>query len=315
MKLSIIMPVYNSESYILESIYSYVNQVNSDVELIIIDDGSKDNSYRLVLDNFKNEISRGIIKLYRQDNNGVSIARNKGISLSSGRYITFFDSDDILLDGYIEGIIKAIDVYEPDIIDFGFRKFVSLIDLDNGEDTFIHDSFGVNNSHSIMRDIYSKSMWYPWCRVFKSNFLLDCDDFFPPGIQFCEDMMAIYKLYLNKKNIYSIRSSLYGYRINPLGATVNIKSDYFDKLLDFYYSIKDIKNENIEYMLINLSYLLYRCSMGRKIPMMVSLKFKFLFLKSLFKINISYRKRIILLSPRLYDFLKWLKGKKNESDV
>ncbi|EII3729070.1 glycosyltransferase family 2 protein, partial [Vibrio cholerae] len=78
MKLSIIMPVYNSESYILESIYSYVNQVNSDVELIIIDDGSKDNSYRLVLDNFKNEISRGIIKLYRQDNNGVSIARNKG---------------------------------------------------------------------------------------------------------------------------------------------------------------------------------------------------------------------------------------------
>ncbi|MBF4448762.1 glycosyltransferase, partial [Vibrio anguillarum] len=306
---------YNSENYIVESINSYTKQGSPDVELIVIDDGSTDNSYRLILENFRNEISIGLIKLYKQDNSGVSVARNKGITLSKGKYVTFFDSDDLLLDGYVENIMVSIDTHEPDIIEFGFRKFSSSIDLDNGEDIFVHNKIGMNSSDDISSYIYSKSMWYPWCRVFKSNLLLDKEHFFPPGVRFCEDMMAIYKVYLNNRKIYSIRKSLYGYRTNPQGATLNIKEDYYDNLLNFYYSIKDIDNKNIDYMLINLSYLLYRCSMGKKLPIMVRLKFKCLFFKCLSKRNISYRKKIILLSPRVYEYLRWLKGVKNENNV
>ncbi|RND30159.1 glycosyltransferase family 2 protein, partial [Vibrio cholerae] len=63
-----------------------------------------------------------------------------------------------------------------------------------------------------------------------------------------------------------------------------------------------------DYILINLSYLLYRCSLGRSLPIDVNLNFKSLFIKYLFVGNITYRKKIILLSPVLYDFLRAIKG-------
>ncbi|EGR4280468.1 glycosyltransferase family 2 protein [Vibrio cholerae] len=308
MKLSIIVPMYNSEDYIVSCIMSYIRQSSTDVELIIIDDGSTDEGYSLVLSVFEKEINSGLIIIHKQENLGVSIARNNGINISRGKFITFLDSDDILLDGYINNIINAIDKYEPDIIEFGFKQFEDENFLFGLDSVFVHGNFGVNSLRSIQNDIYCRSMWYPWCRVFKSELLKETNEFFPPGVKFCEDMMAISRLYMNDKVIYSINKALYGYRINQQGATINIKESYYCDLLKYYYEINKIDGKVKDYILINLSYLLYRCSLGRSLPIDVNLNFKFLFIKYLFVGNITYRKKIILLSPVLYDFLRAIKG-------
>ncbi|TKC08183.1 glycosyltransferase family 2 protein [Pedobacter polaris] len=89
--MSIIMPVYNGEKYISEAIESVINQTYTNWELIIVNDGSKDNSL-LIAEKYKNEK----IKVFSKENNGASAARNYGYRLSTGSLIKFFDADDVI---------------------------------------------------------------------------------------------------------------------------------------------------------------------------------------------------------------------------
>lgn len=92
-KISIIVPVYNKEEHLEETIFSLLNQTFNDFEIIAIDDGSSDNSLNILE---KITLVDRRLKVYSQKNMGVSIARNKGIELSTGDYINFFDADDLM---------------------------------------------------------------------------------------------------------------------------------------------------------------------------------------------------------------------------
>lgn len=102
-KVSVIVPVYNSERTLPNCIHSILNQTYKNIEIIIVDDGSNDNSEK-ICNNFK-KIYSNIIYV-RQKNNGVSSARNTGIKKSSGKYIMFVDSDDTIDSNLIEELIK-----------------------------------------------------------------------------------------------------------------------------------------------------------------------------------------------------------------
>ena len=91
--VSVIIPVYNVEKYISEAIESVLNQSLIDIEVILIDDGSTDNSL-LICEQFLQKESR--IKLLKQKNSGVSNARNNGLNLAIGKYVFFMDSDDTI---------------------------------------------------------------------------------------------------------------------------------------------------------------------------------------------------------------------------
>lgn len=103
--ISIIMPVYNASKSIKRSIESVLNQTYKDIELIIVNDGSKDNSEKIILDYQKND-SR--IKYIYQENDGVASARNKGILSASGEYISFLDADDYLDVHFCENMLKCL---------------------------------------------------------------------------------------------------------------------------------------------------------------------------------------------------------------
>ena len=92
-KISVIIPVYNVEDYIRQSIDSVLNQTYKNLEIILVDDGSKDNSGK-ICDEYKNVDER--IKVIHKINSGVSSARNVGIDIATGKYIMFLDSDDFL---------------------------------------------------------------------------------------------------------------------------------------------------------------------------------------------------------------------------
>lgn len=103
--ISIIVPVYNTQDYLDKCLTSIINQTYKNIEIIIIDDGSTDNS-KEIIEKYMNNDNR--ILYYYQKNSGVGIARNKGIDLSRGNYITFIDSDDYINEKYIEKMYKAI---------------------------------------------------------------------------------------------------------------------------------------------------------------------------------------------------------------
>ena len=118
-KISVIIPVYNSQEYLADCINSILNQTYENIELLCVDDGSTDKSYIILKELAKTDKR---IKIISQDNSGVSVARNTGIEQATGDWITFVDSDDTLNpDMYFNLIEKAIE-YNADIVHCGYRK-------------------------------------------------------------------------------------------------------------------------------------------------------------------------------------------------
>ncbi|WP_214804245.1 MULTISPECIES: glycosyltransferase family 2 protein [unclassified Exiguobacterium] len=107
--VSIIMPTYNSEEFVKESINSVINQTYNNFELIIIDDSSKDNTVKVVTEMMKNDNRINLITL--PNNSGAAVARNKGIDNAKGRYIAFLDSDDLWLEDKLEIQINFMNKY------------------------------------------------------------------------------------------------------------------------------------------------------------------------------------------------------------
>ena len=117
MKYSFVIPMYNSEKYITETVCSILNQTYSDFEVIIVNDGSTDNSYSIckeIADNDKR------VKLYNNTNNGVAYSRNYGIKNALGDYIIFLDSDDYWNDSNALQEIDDINK-DKDLILFGYN--------------------------------------------------------------------------------------------------------------------------------------------------------------------------------------------------
>ena len=104
--VSIIVPVYNIEKYILECIQSLVNQTYTNLQIILVDDGSKDNS-GIICDEWAAKDQR--IEVIHKVNGGLSDARNAGLDKVKGEYIFFVDGDDYVLDDFVESIMNAAD--------------------------------------------------------------------------------------------------------------------------------------------------------------------------------------------------------------
>ena len=110
--ISIIIPVYNSENYLKKCIDSVLSQTYKDIEVIIVNDGSKDNSDK-ICKNYADQDSR--IKYYSQKNSGVSVTRNNGIKYSSGAYIAFLDSDDYIESNFCEIMLRELEKESSDM--------------------------------------------------------------------------------------------------------------------------------------------------------------------------------------------------------
>lgn len=236
MKLSIIVPVYGVEKYILEFAESLLSQLNEQVELIVINDGTKDRSIDLFKEYVtKNNFTQKNIIWLEQENQGQSVARNYGISLAKGEYVTFLDPDDYVENYYIHILLDNINQYmNVDIYHFNAyvvkdNQIFSELKLADNDNFFSIDK---NN----LKCIFKKRMWFSWLRVVRRD-LLD-NDFFPEGVNF-QDMMAFPKLYKKLINIKNIDNKLIYYRIHEQ-SSVHKFSDKLIRSLD--YGIELYKN-------------------------------------------------------------------------
>ena len=120
-KISIIIPVYNTEEYIRECLDSVTNQTFKNFECICINDGSADNSLKILEEYAKSDSRFTVINL--PENKGQGCARNEGLKVAKGEYITFIDSDDWVTNDYLEILYKTIEKYNTDFVAANFYIF------------------------------------------------------------------------------------------------------------------------------------------------------------------------------------------------
>ena len=212
--ISVIIPVYNVEKYVEDCIRSVINQTYRNIEIIVINDGSTDDSKNICESMQKKEHR---IQLFSQENYGLSVARNKGIEAAHGKWITFVDSDDILHPSIIEILYKGVIKYHVEVSSCGLKRFRVAANTEAFESIQYEV---VDKFLAIENTMKSNSPNYAWgtaCGKLYSKRLFQKIRY-PEG-RLYEDNYVIYKLYDKVDSIVYCKNDLYYYRINERSIT------------------------------------------------------------------------------------------------
>ncbi|SCA91294.1 putative glycosyltransferase / GT2 [Pseudolactococcus piscium] len=207
-KVSIIVPVYNVEEYIRECINSILSQTYSNLEIIVVDDGTKDRSI---------EITKGLsdmdsrIRIISQPNQGLSAARNTGIENATGKYVAMIDSDDKIKPDFIKHLIDVAESQNADIVRGSFRDFEGNIPGSWVAD-FLMES---QNSIKILNKFLDNhTSFVVWSSLYRTDFLNLHNLRFTPGI-LLEDGDFTVRSYLKASKVVTTDYTDYQYRIRP----------------------------------------------------------------------------------------------------
>ena len=232
--VSLIIPVYNVESYLHKALHSVENQTMKDIEVIIVNDGSTDGSLDII-NKFAQKNNN--FTVVTQENQGLSSARNKGLSLSHGNYIAFMDSDDYIEPNFIECLYSAAVKNDADIACCNFNFYFPQKDMKIYMPlTSIPGTF--SNTKALKKLILDFGVHY-----FAWNKLCKRDLFFKNNIKFYdmyfEDIATSPRLFYHANKIVLLGKALYNYtnRKNSILNTMNI-----NKIKDFVRSLGVIRN-------------------------------------------------------------------------
>ena len=211
-KVSVLMPIYNVEKYLRESIDSVLKQTYPDFELILVDDGSPDGCGKII-DEYANKDDR-VIAIH-QKNAGVDAARNNAIGRATGKYIAFIDSDDAYEKNYIERLVEAIEQDDSDMSVCGFVPF----GIDNPPKFKTISKRTVNSNTAIKLALgYNSVNGYVWNKLFKKEIMEREHILFEDGYWACDDILFTGNYIYHCKKISIIEDALYRYRQVASGA-------------------------------------------------------------------------------------------------
>ncbi len=206
--LNIIIPVYNGEKYIPSLIEAFRKQTDRRFQLIFIEDGSQDHSYELLCEFAKSESFS--INVYRQENQGVSHARNRGIELAESPYITFVDVDDFISEDYVSVIYENLQAFSPEIFVFQTKR-VKEHELCHVKGNPSGQGAQILAYNMLMRFISNPTMYGVVNVVMKRDFLLKHGLQFAEGYPYYEDYEFLYRLFSVSENIVITERELYFY--------------------------------------------------------------------------------------------------------
>lgn len=221
MKVSIIVPVYNVEKYIYQCIDSLCKQTMKEIEIIVVDDGTEDNSISIV-----EEFNDSRIKIISQKNAGLSAARNKGLKVATGEYVAFVDSDDYIgLDTAYEEMYNILIKEESEMISGNALWYFSdqnNYPMERNMDMFYKSPMGAEEFY--INSLKSKRAYAPvWLNLYKRNFLMENNLWFKEGI-YHEDEEFTPRALLKAKNISIYDKEFYVYRQRQ-GSIMNSELD------------------------------------------------------------------------------------------
>ena len=238
-KISIILPVYNAQSTISRTIESVLRQTYENYELIIINDGSTDNSGNICKEYVKKSKEIHYIEI---DNNGVSNARNLGIENSTGDYIMFIDSDDEYYDNTLETIKQYIED-SNDLVVFGYNRIhvnKNKTKVMNTDITYLKDGKQKNIFIEKMQNAYLFNQI--WNKVYKAQIIKDNKIDFDININSGEDYRFNLKYIDVIDNAIYIDNILYNYYSTDTGLSLNIKPN------KIYIKLENLKQQELLYL-------------------------------------------------------------------
>lgn len=252
--ISVIIPVYNSESTIIKCLDSLYAQTYQDFECILVNDGSTDDSLEIIED-YKKIHQIDNIKIISIENQGQGVARNVGIQKSVGDYISFVDSDDVVKEKYLEHMINRMDEdtdmvvgqiercfeYNPNFLE---RKFKYSEDLKE----FYHET--IEERPNLMFEVINA----PYAKLIRKKFLIENNISFAENIIY-EDMVFTHRILSSKARVTSVMEKDYLYKVRK-GSTMtsNKKVEDIFKAMDLViegYSNVKVNKEYLDYFIFH----------------------------------------------------------------
>lgn len=247
-KISVIVPVYNVENYLERCVESILHQTYTNFELILINDGSTDSSGQ-ICDHLANQYEN--IKVYHIENAGVSNARNMGIQLATGSWVTFIDSDDFVTQDYLATLASAVEE-----LNVGF-VIAPLHHIKNGIVTDLPPHSGKTelwSTEETMKELLmtSRTSFFPVAKLFKRDLL--ADEKFNTNYHLAEDALFLTELLLKTRcSSVFIDKSIYYYDHREGSATTSVNRHVFDTIKVYTRIIAQVSQvfPNLKYELIN----------------------------------------------------------------
>ena len=194
--ISVIVPIYNAETYLAKCIESLIHQTYRALQIILVNDGSTDNSLTIAR---QYAIQDTRIEVYSQSNQGQAVARNNGILYATGDYLSFVDADDYLDTDFYQTLLAHCD--QQDIVHFGFRRVTT-------DNTLAYTRYPK----------YHYRYTTPWTRLIRRQWLMDKQITFPEGM-FYEDVVFTMDMWLQKPRQILVPYVGYNYVLNPTSTT------------------------------------------------------------------------------------------------
>ena len=195
--ISVIVPVYNVEKYIKECLNSIIKQTYKKLQIILIDDGSTDNSGE-ICDSYQAKDDR--INVIHKENGGLSDARNKGLEIAEGDYLAFVDSDDFIAEDYVEYLLRILEKYNADVSVCSKQNFNAgevIKKKEEEAEVIVYTGIAAMESLLYQKNIENSA----WGKLYKASLFKDI--FYPVG-KLYEDLGTTYKvLYKAEKVIWS----------------------------------------------------------------------------------------------------------------
>jgi glycosyltransferase involved in cell wall biosynthesis len=277
-KVSIVVPVYNMGDKIENCVQSLINQTYRNIEIILVDDGSKDDSYAHCF--HLAEIDPRVVALHTE-NRGSGPARNTGIDNATGRYIYFPDADDYLDPQAIDILVKAMDNGKYDLVVFGFRNVNQ-----DGKEIKVKQYENAEKDGDIIRSNYSPYMTTmsefgiqgaPWNKFFDLNVIREHKVEYPP-LRRHQDEGFIARYMCHAKRVHFISDVLYTYYVNDLQAEwKKYPVDYIDAVIGLYETRKEtiLTWNPKDYAIQNLIEREYLCNIIKSLELSFSPKMSF----------------------------------------
>lgn len=244
-KVSIIVPIYNVEKYLDRCVISLLNQTYENIEIILVDDGSPDNSPKMC-DEYAAGDSR--VNVVHKINGGLSDARNAGLEVATGDYILFLDSDDYVELNMIEKLLKVAVTNKSDVVVFGY--YADFVDKD--ESLLSTRNFpSINKSYSLdsFNEIPLNSdmiglLGYAWNKLYNSKVIKSNNMKFTKGISLVEDMVFNGPVLMKCNNISFVEDMFVHYMQRP---RVTLGNKFYDNFFD----LKLMAIDSIEKLLLH----------------------------------------------------------------
>lgn len=233
--VSIVVPIYNGEKYLTRCIKSILSQSYREIQLILVNDGSADHSLN-ICNEFAHQDAR--IVVVNQSNTGVSGARNSGIKMATGAFLTFVDADDALKPDAIKIAYETMEKYNADMVTYGWEK---INEEGRPVEQMIPEEERLEDNQVLIRGVlenYSRyGGGYPWNKLWRKSAFSEGTPLFDPKLYYFEDLEWVIRAAKQIKKTAVIPEALYDYTVRSDSAT-NAKKGAERRELGYHESIR-----------------------------------------------------------------------------